>query len=158
MCGRFLQTSDPIHYAELLGACYPPPDQPEETEHLAPSWNVAPTSLVYVCRQVREERLLEPMRWGFQPHWAKPKGPGSINARLETVTEKPFFRNAFAHKRCLIPSEGFYEWTKVGNRKQPFWIRRADGFPLIMAGLWSARKLPGDDQPGNCLGMIQIGS
>ena len=79
-----------------------------------------------------------PLRWGLVPSWSK--GPDNrysmINARAETVDTKPAYRNAFKHRRCLIPAEGFYEWKKTGRTKTPFLIRRTDGAPFGMAGLW----------------------
>lgn len=78
------------------------------------------------------------LRWGLIPHWSK--GPDSrysmINARAETVHEKPAYRSAFKHRRCLIPGDGFYEWQKTDNGKQPYLIRYRDGEPFVMAGLW----------------------
>jgi putative SOS response-associated peptidase YedK len=131
MCGRFVQYSDPEIYAsafdlDLLSAA-------------TPRYNLAPTQQVLVVRKTEEgERELVPLRWGLVPSWSK--GPESgysmINARAESVDLKPAYRNAFKHRRCLIPSEGFYEWKKTGGAKTPFLIRRADGEPFGMAGLW----------------------
>jgi putative SOS response-associated peptidase YedK len=130
MCGRFVQYSDPGIYASCFDA--------EAFPAAAPRYNVAPTQPVLVVRKTDERRELVPLRWGLIPSWSK--GPESgysmINARAETVASKPAYRNAFKYRRCLIPTEGFYEWRKEGRAKTPFLIRRADGEPFGMAGLW----------------------
>lgn len=78
------------------------------------------------------------MHWGLIPSWAKDPSIGNriINARSETVAEKPSFRAAFKRRRCLIPANGFYEWKKIGKKKQPYYVRRKDGEPFAFAGLW----------------------
>ena len=124
--------------------------RPEQV--LAPSWNVAPTQDVYavVERPPREEpdadpvRALRVVRWGLVPSWAKDPRIGSrmINARMETVTEKPAFKRAFAKRRALLPADGYFEWYGEKGRKQPFFIRPADGAVLAMAGLYELWKDP----------------
>ncbi len=136
MCGRFLQTGDPDLYATLLGA------RPVVSESLQPSWNVAPTDPVYTVAAHRGERLLGTMRWGMIPHWSADGRPGPINARAETAATRPMFREAFRSRRCLVPADGFYEWERRAGRKVPHWIRRADGYPLVFAGLWSSWRDP----------------
>jgi putative SOS response-associated peptidase YedK len=130
MCGRFVQYSDPEIYASHFDAL--------TLFDLPPRYNVAPTQQVLVVRTADERRELVPLRWGLVPSWSK--GPESgysmINARAETVDAKPAYRSAFKHRRCLIPTEGFYEWKKEGRAKTPFLIRRKDGEPFGMAGLW----------------------
>ncbi|MEJ2386439.1 MAG: SOS response-associated peptidase [Chromatiaceae bacterium] len=131
MCGRFVQYSDPGIYASRFDA--------EACPAAAPRYNVAPTQHVLVVRKTEEgRRELVPLRWGLIPSWSK--GPQSgyhmINARAETIDAKPAYRNAFKHRRCLIPAEGFYEWKRMGVAKTPFLIHRKDGEPLGMAGLW----------------------
>jgi putative SOS response-associated peptidase YedK len=84
------------------------------------------------------------MRWGLIPHWAKePLKASTINARAETITEKPLWREPFRKRRCIIPACGFYEWRKEGNAKQPYRIERADGQPLSFAGLWASNETLG---------------
>jgi putative SOS response-associated peptidase YedK len=85
-----------------------------------------------------EERELTFLHWGLIPSWSKDRKIGSrlINARSETVTEKPSFRAAFKRRRCLIPADGFYEWQRQGSRKQPIYIHSHDGAPFALAGLW----------------------
>ena len=131
-------------------------DVPVE-ERLEPDYNVAPTKPVYgvVTRRGRDEeadapptRRLVTLRWGLVPFWAKdPKiGARMINARVETVAEKPAFREAFAKRRCLLPADGYYEWytAKAPGKtpKQPFFIRRRDGGTLAMAGLYEFWRDP----------------
>jgi putative SOS response-associated peptidase YedK len=131
MCGRFVQHSDPEIYArqfELDTLC-----------EATPRYNVAPTQSVLAIRETDPgTRELVPLRWGLVPFWSK--GPDSrysmINARAETVGAKPAYRDAFKHRRCLIPAEGFYEWKAFNGGKTPFLIRRADARPFAMAGLW----------------------
>jgi putative SOS response-associated peptidase YedK len=131
MCGRFVQYSDPGLYAETfdLGRLCA----------ASPRYNVAPSQDILAVRQASDgARELIPLRWGLVPAWSK--GPdrrySMINARAETVADKPAYRHAFRHRRCLIPSEGFYEWRISPTGKQPCLIRRADGAPFAMAGLW----------------------
>jgi putative SOS response-associated peptidase YedK len=96
-------------------------------------------------------RVLDRVRWGLVPFWAKDVSIGDklINARAETVTEKPAYRRAFERRRCIIPADGFYEWRAVENSKkrQPYFIRRLDGEPLAFAGLWEAWYDPAQETP-----------
>ena len=130
MCGRFVQYSDPDIYASHFHAV--------TLFDAKPRYNLAPTQPVLVVRQSDETRELVSLRWGLVPSWSK--GPDNrysmINARAETVDTKPAYRNAFKYRRCLIPAEGFYEWKKDGRGKTPFLIRRKNGAPFGMAGLW----------------------
>ena len=124
-------------------------------EELRPDWNVAPTKKVYAIVARSEEdgappqRALSVVRWGLIPSWAKDPSIGSrmINARLETVTEKPSFKRAFASRRCLMPADGYYEWyteeVPGGKpRKQPFYIHRRDGASLAMAAIYEIWRDP----------------
>jgi putative SOS response-associated peptidase YedK len=137
MCGRFVSASPPDELANYFGA-----DQPDES--LEPSFNVAPTNEVYVVRGRDGHRELGSMRWGLVPFWAKDLKIGSkmINARAETVAEKPAFRKAYQQRRCLIPADGFYEWAKIpdSKTKQPYFIHRSDGEPIVFAGMWERWK------------------
>lgn len=116
-----------------LFAAQPSNDLPD-----VPNFNVCPTTQIAVCTG-GDMRRLQPMRWGFIPHWYKKPngGPLLINARSETLAEKPAFKSACRERRCLIACTGFYEWTKDpdGNRL-PWYIARADGAPLVFAALW----------------------
>jgi putative SOS response-associated peptidase YedK len=105
------------------------------------SFNVAPTQLIPVVRtDDNGERELVDLRWGLIPSWADDLKIGSrlINARGETVRIKPAFRSAFKQRRCIIPANGFYEWLREKNKRQPFHFRRRDNQPLLLAGLWES--------------------
>ena len=119
--------------AQLFDAT-PANDLPE-----GPNYNVCPTTQIATVRAVDDRRMLAPMRWGFIPHWYKTPtdGPLLINARAETIAEKPAFRAACRERRCIIPASGFYEWTKDGEGKRlPWYIRRGDEAPIAFAGIW----------------------
>jgi putative SOS response-associated peptidase YedK len=106
---------------------------------LFPRYNIAPSQPVAVVRQTAEgKRELVKLRWGLVPSWAKDVSVGNqlINARSETAATKPAFRAAMRQRRCLVPTDGFYEWKKVGKQKQPYFIRRADDKAFAFAGLW----------------------
>ena len=164
MCGRFAVTTDPATLAEKIEAI----NEARSAESEAgPNYNVAPTTTITtVVRrhsnpEVRDDeatRRVRLMRWGLVPSWAKAgadgapesKGPLLINARAEKVTTSPAFRSSAKSKRCLVPMDGYYEWranpdNDAGkkSRKTPFFMHRADGEMLFMAGLWSVWKNPG---------------
>lgn len=132
MCGRFTLT-DPD--AELLTQ-FDLPNLPP----LEPRYNIAPSQPVPVVRLAADKaaRELVLVRWGLIPFWAQDPEIGNrlINARAETVAEKPAFREAFRRRRCLVVADGFYEWQKQDGQKQPFYIRMRDGRPFAFAGLW----------------------
>lgn len=131
MCGRFTLTSTPqavLDHFEL------------NTElEFKPRYNIAPTQDVLVVRQLKEhEREIVALRWGLIPSWLKEDKISSkmINARVETAHERPAYRAAYKKRRCLIVADGFYEWQKKQDAKQPFYIYRKDHRPFAMAGLW----------------------
>ncbi|MGH8468543.1 MAG: SOS response-associated peptidase [Gammaproteobacteria bacterium] len=131
MCGRFVRYSSPETFAELLKA--------RGAMNLAPSYNVAPSQPVLVARNGEGGgRELALLHWGLIPSSSKePKTPYStINARAETVDTKPAFRHAIRHRRCLIGSDGYYEWKMLERTKQPYFIRLKDAVPFAFAGLW----------------------
>ena len=133
MCGRFAVTLPPDAMAQLFAAT-PANDLPD-----VPNYNVCPTTQIHVVRAHDGARQLVSMRWGFLPHWYKSAtdGPLLINARAESVASKPAFRAACRERRCLIPATGFYEWTKTSDgQRLPWYIYRADGAPIIFAGIW----------------------
>lgn len=104
-----------------------------------PNYNVCPTTPVHVVTSDAGTRRLRPMRWGFIPHWYKKPGDGPllINARSETIADKPAFRAAVRDRRCLVVASGFYEWTREkGQTPLPWYITRTDGAPMAMAGIW----------------------
>lgn len=133
MCGRYLQTRPPTEVARFFRSVNP-------LTNTAPSYNRAPTQQGLVLRRHPEtgERHLDPLRWGLVPRWAKDARGAArmINARAETVAEKPAFRDAFRQRRCLVAADGFYEWQVKDKAKQPFAIAMADGAPMSLAGLW----------------------
>ena len=149
MCGRFVQASSP----ELLVARFGV-DEPAAARH-EPSYNVAPRATVYAVRDrgggdggfAGRRRYLSELRWGLVPSWAKdPKvGDRMINARAESLADKPAYERAFRRHRCLVPAEGFYEWQRRGSRKQPMFIHRRDGEPMAFAGLWEAWREEASD-------------
>lgn len=137
MCGRFtLATIDPEALAAEL--CVPVEQIPE----VAPRFNIAPTDPHVVVRMHHEVREVVPARWGLVNSWAKDtkSGARNINARAETVDERPTFREAFEKRRCVVPADGFYEWTGPPKNRQPFWFHRASGQLLLFAGLYEWRK------------------
>jgi len=140
MCGRYVITSPPDAIRRLFGY----PEQP----NFPPRYNVAPTQPVPVVRQHGEVRQFTLMRWGLLPSWVKDPQAFTllINARAETVNDKPAFRNAMRRRRCLLPADGFYEWRQAGARKQPFFIRRRDSAPFAFAGLWETWAGPGGEE------------
>jgi putative SOS response-associated peptidase YedK len=163
MCGRYASSRSPEDLAEEFEI-----DRSMVTETLAPDYNVAPTKQVYavveraadqtgdddVHAEEPRERQLRTARWGLVPFWAKDPSIGGrmINARMETVAEKPAFRRAFSSRRCLLPADGYYEWyateekTKGGKpRKQPFFIHPLDGSAMAMAGLYEIWRDPTRD-------------
>jgi len=165
MCGRYASSRRPEDLVEEFQI-----DENQVKEALAPDYNVAPTKSVYAVLERPERpaegdggeppaaRQLRLLTWGLVPFWAKDPAIGNrmINARMETVTEKPAFRRAFAARRCLLPADGYYEWyttsqkTKSGRPlKQPFFIHPADGSVLAMAGLYEIWRDPAraDDDP-----------
>ncbi|MEI5006392.1 SOS response-associated peptidase [Streptomyces sp. NPDC058423] len=167
MCGRYAASRRPEDLTGLFQI-----EKWEPTETLAPDWNVAPTKEVYAVLERplkdaddrRPVRQLRKLRWGLVPSFAKnPEGAARmINARAETVHEKPSFRRPFLARRCILPADGYYEWVtgteerelevkgrKKRPRKQPYFVTPADGSVFAMAGLyefWRDRTLP-DDHP-----------
>ncbi|BCK73531.1 hypothetical protein Srufu_074840 [Streptomyces libani subsp. rufus] len=159
MCGRFVSTRSPQDLANVFDVPRWDPDRA-----LEPSWNVAPTDDVWsVLERVEREtgeitRQLRPLRWGLVPSWAKSLKTGAkmINARVETVAEKPAYRRAFAKRRCLLPADGFYEWQTVAAtetakaHKQPYFISPEDSQVMALAGLYEFWRDPAveDGAPG----------
>ncbi|MCA0294928.1 MAG: SOS response-associated peptidase [Actinobacteria bacterium] len=146
MCGRYalsMAGEDLEEYFEIDEVAGPLP---------GPDWNIAPTDPVPAVfereRSGELRRLLSPVRWGLVPSWSKDASGAArlINARVETLAEKPAFRKALAARRCLLPADGYYEWYPVTidgkAAKQPYFIRPADGTPLVMAGLYEFWKAP----------------
>ncbi len=151
MCGRFTQQGSFKTLTELLGLPIPPT--------LAPRYNIAPSQRIACVRTNPQAATLEcvDLKWGLVPSWAKDASIGNkmINARAETVAEKPSFRKAFKQQRCVVLADGFYEWKREGNTKQPYFIRFKDQRPFCFAGLWE-RWEDGTDDPLETCAMLTI--
>jgi putative SOS response-associated peptidase YedK len=173
MCARFTLTTpipvlaEWVLFPEVAPAPTPPspPTGGGEGRVRGPRYNIAPTQVVAAVRAATEPPLTLPsppaggegrvrgarelcfLRWGLVPSWADDPAIGNrlINARAETAAEKPSFRAAFRHRRCLIPADGFYEWQKLNGKNQPHYFRMRDGRPFAFAGLWE--HWPGEHQP-----------
>ena len=134
MCGRYTLKTPVERLAEKFSLA----DLPPMT--LKPRYNIAPSQPVAVIRLLPDDSDLKlaMLQWGLIPAWVKDpaKALKPINAKAETVAEKPTFRDAFRHRRCLIPADGFYEWKQEGSRKWPVYIRMKDQEPFAFAGLW----------------------
>ncbi|MEO3429152.1 SOS response-associated peptidase [Pelagibius sp. CAU 1746] len=149
MCGRFLLTAPPEAVQRLFGFL--------EQPNLEPRYNIAPSQAVAaMIRDDQARRHFVWMRWGLLPSWSKegrhPGEPGRaplINARAETVAEKPSFRDAFARRRCVVFADGFYEWRQGGNR-QPYCIRLTDGAPFAFAAIWEPTAGEQGEPAGGC--------
>jgi putative SOS response-associated peptidase YedK len=137
MCGRFTQERPASELAEIFGA------EPL-VEDPGAHYNVAPTDEALVVVQRDDRRAVTAYRWGLIPHWATAAKVGArmINARAETITVSPAFRDAFVRKRCIVPVESFYEWKRDGTIRQPYRIVRRDAMPLALAGLWAGWREP----------------
>ncbi len=148
MCGRFTLRAP----ASLIAEQFSLFDLPS----LPPRYNIAPTQTVAVVRQVGEPggaaRELVNLRWGLIPHWAKDPAIGNkmINARSESVAEKPAYRTALRRRRCLVAADGFYEWQPGGRRKQPYFIHMKDDKPFGFAGLWETWEGPENSYIESC--------
>jgi putative SOS response-associated peptidase YedK len=142
MCGRFVSSTPP----DQLASYFDVDEVPEQLLDRGPNYNTAPTSGVLVVYRDGSLRRLDAFRWGLVPGWAKDVSIGNrmINARAETLAEKPSYRRAFERRRCIIPADGFYEWTMPpgSSRKQPYFIHRPDGEPFAFAGLWEEWRGP----------------
>jgi len=137
MCGRYTLISPPEAVRLVFGYT----DRP----NFPPRYNIAPTQPIAIVRQEGDARRFVLVRWGLIPPWVKdPKAfTLLINARAETIAEKPAFRAAFRRKRCLIPADGWYEWQKIGDKaKRPWHIRATGGGPIAFAGLWEHYMAP----------------
>lgn len=133
MCGRFWASLSWEEYRKLLNLLGDPPET-----NFAPDWNAAPTHDVLVCSDHDGKRRLEKMNWGLVPVWAKePPEFSTINAKCETLEEKATWKGSLNKMRCVVPVSGFYEWRGPKGKKQPFAIKRRDGMPMLLAGLWA---------------------
>lgn len=154
MCGRFTLNKS----GEAIASAF----QLTEVPQVLPHYNIAPTQLVPTVLHTAENsnavgknsvlRQFHQLRWGLIPSWAKDPQMGArlINARAETVTEKPSFRSAFRHRRCLVIADGFYEWQRQERKKQPFYFRLQNGQPFAFAGLWERWRSPDGEEIQSC--------
>jgi putative SOS response-associated peptidase YedK len=145
MCGRFTLTQSAAAIAEAFDL--------DEIPRFVPGYNIAPTQPVPTIRASRDSRReFDYLYWGLIPSWSKDPTIGArmINARSETVTEKPSFRTAFKRRRCLIVADGFYEWQKLGSKKQPYYFQLADHQIFGFAGLWEHWHSPEGDEIQSC--------
>jgi putative SOS response-associated peptidase YedK len=144
MCGRFVgafsaealkdEMSDALSDAKMTISF-------GEDSLFAPNYNTAPTHIVPILRNEESNIVVDPMQWGLVPSWSKDPSVGSklINARSETITEKPSFRQSVPSRRCIIPMSGFYEWDRTDpKRKVPYFVTREDGCVMLAAGIWTA--------------------
>lgn len=143
MCGRYTLITDISKIAQSFGV--------EPTLGAQPRYNIAPTQNVAAILKNGTAHLSS-LRWGLIPSWAKDEAIGSrmINARAETLAEKPSFKNLLRGRRCLIVADGFYEWRSEGKEKTPMYITVQNGQPFAFAGLWDVWKNPGGDPIQSC--------
>lgn len=146
MCGRYAITSVPEAIRALFGFA--------EHPNFPPRFNIAPTQPIPVVRLVEGKRSFALLRWGLIPSWVKDPRTFSllVNARGESLLDKPAFRNAMKRRRCLIPADGFYEWKQEGERKRPFFVRPRSREPVAFAGLWESWMGPnGEEMETACI-------
>lgn len=135
MCGRFVQAKTLVEYAHAFDPAWTPGPL-----DLIPSWNMAPSRQALVFHDNETGHVAELLKWGFLPSWADDKATKPINARVETAATSPYFRRAWQAGRCLVPADGWYEWKETAVGKQPYFIHRADGQPVLMAGLYETNQ------------------
>jgi putative SOS response-associated peptidase YedK len=154
VCGRYSLT-DPNAVPDVLG---PVLDDTALPDGLAPRYNIAPTQTLPIVAN-RTRRVVELARWGLIPSWADDPSIGNrlINARGENLAGKPAFRDAYARRRCLVPADGFYEWQRMGRRKQPHFIHLASRRAFAFAGLWERWRAPATTAPERSRDRTMIG-
>jgi len=140
MCGRYAVTSAPEAIRALFGYTAQP--------NFPPRYNIAPTQPIAIVRLVEGKREFALVRWGLLPSWVKDPKSFSllVNARGESLADKPAFKAAMKYRRCLVPADGFYEWKAIGTRRQPHYVRAKSGQPLAFAGLWETWTGPNGEE------------
>lgn len=148
MCGRFTLIAEPDKLKEIFDISDTSNCQWEARYNIAPTQNIA--TVLY--NSENEKRECRSLRWGLIPSWSKDSkmAARTINARAETLAEKPSFRSAFKRRRCLIIADGFYEWKKVETKKQPYYFQLEDKQPFAFAGLWEEWQSPEDEKITSC--------
>jgi putative SOS response-associated peptidase YedK len=144
MCGRYALASPPEVIAERFNLLW--------VREVPAHYNIAPSQTIPVVRATEQGRELALLKWGLIPSWAKDAAIGTklINARAETLADKPAFRNAFRRRHCLVPADAFYEWKAIAGRRQPYSIRMADKKLFGMAGLWEHWVNPAGETVETC--------
>jgi putative SOS response-associated peptidase YedK len=135
MCGRYTLSANADELVEAF-------DVPTPTFDLVPRYNIAPSQLAPVVAADRRGRRIGLLTWGLIPGWVDEPGEGMINARLESVGERPSFREALERRRCLVPATGFYEWKREQGAKVPYWIHPVAGGVMSFAGIWETWSRP----------------
>lgn len=146
MCGRFALSQPIEEMAEAIGA-----ESLSEFTPFTPSWNIAPTRWVPVVtengltQRSKAPRHFRLMRWGLRPQWSKASTHEPTNARSETIHEKPMFKHAWSHRRCVVPADGWYEWMTTVQGKVPWYHQRIDGGTCWLAAVWESWSSPEGD-------------
>lgn len=149
MCGRFTLICSAKEIGQALGVSLS--DKELSLYRTSRGYNVAPSQNAPIVLMQEGKREIVPAKWGYHPAWAREDAPSPINARAETVFDKPFFRNAIKHKRCLIPATGWYEWQSVAKgQKQPYFIRPANTRVFAFAGVYEDM----DEDPGRTFAIL----
>ncbi len=146
MCGRYTLAADEQALVEAF-------DVPPLGFDLVPRYNIAPSQEAPVVAEDRKGRRAGLLTWGLVPAWKDEPGPGFINARAESVADKPSFREAFERRRCLVPADGFYEWKREGGGKVPYWFHAPGGELLAFAGVWESWSRP-DAEPRHTFAIL----
>jgi putative SOS response-associated peptidase YedK len=159
MCGRVIQSSGPLRFSIVEGLNL----SDSRMANVAPRYNAAPSQELLVIRQNQRtgKRSLDLIKWGLIPHWCKdPRGRRPINAKAESVSTLPTFREAYAFRRCIVPVDGFFEWRAIrGARgKQPYAIAMKDGSPFGLAGLWENWRNPNTGEWERTFAVITVPS
>jgi putative SOS response-associated peptidase YedK len=144
MCGRYALTSPPEVILERFKLLWSP--------SFSAHYNIAPSQMIPVVRLTAQGRELAFLKWGLIPSWTKDPAIGArlINARAETIADKPVFRNSYRRRHCLVPADSFYEWKTIAKRKQPYCIGMADHTLFGMAGLWEHWMSPAGEAVETC--------
>lgn len=140
MCGRFAFNGEPL-----------PESLAPQLPKIEPNYNISPQDDVHCIWVENNVHKITPMKWGFRPSWSKRSTMEPINARIESVSEKPIFRDSFEKRRCLIPASGWYEWKATPSGKVPFYHRLANNQPLLFAGIYDEWNDSNDSKQTFCI-------